>query len=301
MSDVAVPPTGFPAPDYRLPEASSVGRVRLQVSDLDRSLPFYEGLLGFTVLARSARHALLGPQDGSTTLIELHAAPGVRSASPVGRLGLYHFAILLPDRAALGRILARLGERGISPGMADHAVSEALYLEDPDGLGIEIYADRPREEWQRRGSELLMVTEPLDAESVLRSGGGKAWRGMPEGTVIGHVHLHVGDLERASTFYHTAVGLDKMVWSYRGALFLAAGGYHHHLGVNVWAGPRAIAPADDEARLLEWELLVPAVADLSAVASSLEQVGFDAKLEEGGALETRDPWGTGLRITAASR
>jgi catechol 2,3-dioxygenase len=275
--------------------------VRLQVSDLDRSLLFYEGLLGFRILARSARHALLGPHGESTELIELHAPPGVRSVPATGRLGLYHFAILLPDRAALGRILARLGERGASPGMADHAVSEALYLEDPDGLGIEIYADRPREEWQRRGRELLMVTEPLDVESVLRSGGGESWHGMPKGTTIGHIHLHVGDLERASAFYHMALGLDKMVWNYRGALFLAAGGYHHHLGVNVWAGPRAVAPPEDEARLLDWELLLPEESELAAVARSLEGGGFDVGVGKGNVLETRDPWGIGLRIAAAPR
>ncbi len=301
MNAEAAPTAGFPAPEYRLPDGSRVGRVRLQVSELDRSLHFYERLLGFRILARSARHALLGSHGESTELIELHAPSGVRSVPTTGRLGLYHFAILLPNRAALGRVLARLGERGISPGMADHAVSEALYLEDPDGLGIEIYADRPREEWQRRGREILMVTEPLDVESVLRSGGGESWHGMPQGTTIGHVHLHVGDLERASAFYHAALGLDKMVWNYRGALFLAAGGYHHHLGLNVWAGPRATAPAEDEARLLDWELLVPERAELDAVARSLEGAGFPVSVGKGDALETRDPWGTGLRVSAAAR
>ena len=294
-------PAGIPAPDYRLPDASRVGRVRLQVSDLDRSLRLYEGLLGFRVLARSARHALLAPRHGSTELVELHALPGVVSAPAIGRLGLYHFAILLPDRAALGRILARLGEKGVSPGMADHAVSEALYLTDPDGLGIEIYSDRPRNDWLRRGRELLMVTEPLDVESVLREGGGEPWDGMPEGTTIGHVHLHVGDLQRANDFYHAALGLDRMVWSYRGALFLAAGGYHHHLGLNTWAGARATAPAENEARLLDWELLLPEGEELSAVATSLEKAGFDVGIGKDGALETRDPWGTALRIRAREK
>jgi catechol 2,3-dioxygenase len=274
--------------------------VRLKVSDIERSLAFYEGLLRFRVLARSARHALLGASSGGEALIELHAPEGTRSAPTSGRLGLYHFAILLPDRASLGRILAHLGGRGISPGMADHAVSEALYLSDPDGLGIEIYADRPRDEWQRRGQELLMVTEPLDVESVLREGGGAPWNGMPAGTTIGHVHLHVGDLDSANTFYHTALGLDRMVWSYRGALFLAAGGYHHHLGINTWAGPSAIAPAEDEARLLDWELLIPGDEELSAIVRSFESAGQPVSATEDGALETRDPWGTGLRIRADS-
>lgn len=292
---------GITAPGYRLPGGAHVGRVRLQVGDIERSLAFYEGLLRFRVLTRSARYALLGPHGAGSELVELHARQGVRPASPSGRLGLYHFAILLPNRASLGRILARLGERGVSPGMADHAVSEALYLSDPDGLGVEIYADRPREEWVRRGRELLMVTEPLDVESVLREGGGSTWHGMPEGTAIGHIHLHVGDLDSAAAFYHAALGLDKMVWSYRGALFLSAGGYHHHLGVNVWAGPRATAPADDEARLLDWELLLPTHEEALEAARSLEAAGHTVHEEKDGVLGTRDPWGTGLRIRPVQR
>lgn len=294
-------PIGILAPGYRLPGGARIGRVRLQVSDLDRSLAFYDGLLGFRVFARSARHAVLGAQGGGAELVELHALPGLRPAPSSRRLGLYHFAVLLPDRASLGRLLARLGERGVSPGMADHAVSESLYLSDPDGLGIEIYADRPREEWVRRGRELLMVTEPLDVESVLREGGGTTWHGMPGGTTIGHMHLHVGDLEGAASFYHAALGLDKVVWSYRGALFLSAGGYHHHLGVNIWAGPHATAPADDEARLLDWELAMPTPEDVREAARSLEAAGHEVREGKGGAVETRDPWGTGLRIRASEK
>jgi catechol 2,3-dioxygenase len=292
---------GIRPPGYRLPDAAHVGRVRLQVADLERSLAYYEGLLRFRVLARSARHALLGPHGAGLDLIELHARPGTQPAPASGRLGLYHFAILLPDRAALGRILARLGERGVSPGMADHAVSESLYLSDPDGLGIEIYADRPREEWLRRGREIMMVTEPLDVESVLRQGAGMAWHGMPEGTSIGHMHLHVGDLDVASHFYHVGLGMDRVVWSYRGALFLSAGGYHHHLGVNVWAGPRATTPPEDEARLLDWELVLPTRQDALEAARSLEGAGHAVSEGMDGSLETRDPWGTGIRIRATAR
>jgi len=301
MTTGLTPAAGFPAPDYRLPDAAHVGRVRLLVSDLDRSLRFYEELLGFRVLERDSSHVVLAPHGDDGALVELHARPGIQRSPSAGRLGLYHFAILLPDRAALGRILARLLERGVSPGMADHAVSEALYLSDPDGLGVEIYADRPRDEWQRRGRELLMLTEPLDTESLLTAAGGEAWSGMPRGTTIGHVHLHVGDLDRAADFYHAALGLDKMVWSYRGALFLAAGGYHHHLGVNVWAGSSAVAPDENEARLLDWELLVPEAADLSRLAASVEGAGIAVQRGDGGELELRDPWGTGLRVTSQAR
>ncbi len=302
MTTDAPPTAGFPAPDYRLPDSTRVGRVRLHVSDIDRSLRFYEELLGFRVVDRSPTRAVIGPQDDDAELVELHAPSphGLEHAPSKGRLGLYHFAILLPDRGALGRMLARLVERGVSPGMADHAVSEALYLSDPDGLGVEIYSDRPRGDWQRRGRELLMLTEPLDVDSVIRAGGAEPWRGMPAGTAIGHVHLHVGDLDRAGDFYHAALGLDKMVWSYRGALFLAAGGYHHHLGVNVWAGASATAPAENEARLLDWELVVPGADDIAKLAESLAGGGFGARLVEHGVLETLDPWGTALRVVAAA-
>ena len=162
-----------------------------------------------------------------------------------GQLGLYHFAILLPDRAALGRFVAHLARIGERAGASDHLVSEALYLSDPDGLGIEVYADRPRATWRYDGQrQLAMDTRPLDLNSLVQAAGGEPWTGMPAGTVMGHVHLHVGDIERAAAFYHAALGLDKVVWSYPGALFLSAGGYHHHVGLNTWAGPGATRPRD---------------------------------------------------------
>ena len=160
---------------------------------------------------------------------------GVAPVPRRGRFGLYHFALLLPDRAALGRFAAHVLRLGLRPGMADHAVSEALYLSDPDGLGIEVYADRPRTSWTYRGDELVMTTEPLDIAGLITAGQGDEWRGAPEGTSMGHVHLHVGDLARAEAFYHRALGFDKKVWSYPGALFFSAGGYHHHLGTNIWS------------------------------------------------------------------
>src|SRR5690606_740815 len=146
------------------------------------------------------------------------------------RLGLYHFAILVPDRATLGRFVAHLAATGVRFGASDHLVSEALYLRDPDGLGIEVYVDRPRSEWATSRRKLEMATEPLDLARVASAGQGEAWGGQPAGTRIGHVHLRVADRERSATFYHHGLGLDKMVWSYPGALFLSAGGYHHHLG-----------------------------------------------------------------------
>ena len=214
--DAAHPiPYGIPAPGHRLPAATRPGAVRLQIADLDRSLTYYDEVLGLSVLQRDTGRAVLGVPDG-VALVELLERSGARGVPRRGRLGLYHFAILMPTRSALGAFLNHLRERGETFAASDHLVSEALYLHDPDGLGIEVYADRPRDAWRSVGGQLVMATEPLDAADVARSAEGVSWSGAPEGTRVGHVHLHVGDLDRAADFYHAALGLDKTVWSYPG-------------------------------------------------------------------------------------
>lgn len=293
--------SGTPPPEHRLPPETKVGRVRLQVADLSRSLEFYEELLGLRVVNRSggeggAAGAELGAGGAGPLLVELRERPGARPVPRHRRLGLYHFAILLPDRPALGRFLGHLGEHGVRPGASDHLVSEALYLHDPDGLGIEVYADRPRSEWRRRDGEIVMATEPLDRESLLATGGAVPWNGMPAGTTIGHVHLHVGRLDRAAGFYHEALGLDRTVWSYPGALFLSAGGYHHHLGLNTWAGDAPPA-GEGEARLLDWALRVPTADDATAAEQRLADAGHPVERREDG-FRVKDPWGTALRVRA---
>lgn len=285
-----IPPTG-----HRLPGATHLGQVRLQIADLERSLGYYQEILGFRVLERSAGRATLAAHGDDTPLIELHERPGAVPVPRQGRLGLFHFAILLPDREALGRFIAHLADAGVRAGASDHLVSEALYLHDPDGLGIEVYVDRPRATWGRDGRQLLMDTRPLDLQDLVRAAGGQPWTGMPAGTVIGHVHLHVGDIPAADAFFHQALGFDRTVWSYPGALFLSAGGYHHHLGVNTWAGPGAPRPKEDDARLLEWEIVVPHPEDAEAAARSLQAAGYEAGLDQG-ACTAADPWGTALRI-----
>ncbi len=305
---------GIAAPGFRLSAGTRPGRVRLQVSDLERSFRWYREVLGLALLDEGEGRAALGAPGGVEPLIELLERPGARPVPPRGHLGLFHLAILLPARHHLGRFAAHLVEREERVGASDHLVSEAFYLHDPDGLGIEVYADRPRSAWRARGREIIMATQPLDLDALLRSGEGGRWAGAPEGTVVGHLHLRVGGLDGAEAFYHRALGLDKVVWSYPGALFMSAGGYHHHLGVNRWAGPVPPA-AEDEARLLEWELVAPASdLDLDQLATSLEQAG--APVETGGPggngpgegglagepaaadphLLTRDPWGTALRV-----
>lgn len=288
------PAYGIAPPGYRLPAGIRLGPVRLQVSDLELSLEWYRRALGLRVL-ESSTGATLGGRDGAS-LVELRERRGAHPMPRRGRLGLYHFAILLPDRADLGRLVRHLGDIGERAGMSDHLVSEAIYLSDPDGLGIEICADRPRDRWRRDGRQLAMATEPLALDDLLRAAGAERWSGMPAGTVIGHVHLHVGDLDRAEAFYHGGLGLDKVMWGYPGALFLSAGGYHHHLGVNTWA--TGAEPArESDARLLEWELVLPGHAEVQAVIASLEASGAKVEGDVAGGV-VRDPWGTALRLSS---
>ena len=286
---------GVAAPGWRLPSRTRLGPVSLQVADLARSLEYYEMVLGLAPIDRTSASAVLGTADRTTPLVELTEKRGVRGTSTRGRLGLYHFAILLPDRPALGRFIAHLADLHHRFGASDHLVSEALYLRDPDGLGIEVYADRPRSTWRTINSELAMASDPLDLDDIVRSANGARWSGMPPGTTMGHVHLHVGDLDQAAAFFHSALGLDKMVWSYPGALFLAAGGYHHHLGLNTWAGPSAERPTDQDARLLEWRIVLPSPADAADAANALGRAGVDAVSDDSAWL-AMDPWGTRLRL-----
>jgi catechol 2,3-dioxygenase len=286
---------GVIAPRYRLPPATHIGAVRLQVADIARSLAYYEDVLGLSVLRRNGGSAALGPAGTDSPLIELRERPGARPHPKRGQLGLFHFAILLPDRASLGRLVRHLSDIGAHPGMSDHLVSEAIYLSDPDGLGIEVYADRPRAEWRYEKRELQMATMPLNVKDLVAAGGTERWTGMPNGTRIGHVHLHVGDLEKAAAFYHEVLGFDKVTWSYPGALFLSAGGYHHHLGTNTWA-TGATAPAEDDAKLVEWELVMPDAASVSAAGTSIEAAGGRIERSPDGTILARDPWGTAVRL-----
>ena len=288
------------APDgHRLPAETHPGPVRLRVADLDRSLEYYRTVLGLRPIAREDGPATLAAHGEGRPLVVLEERSGAAAVPRHGRLGLYHFALLLPTRSDLGRFLRHLSEIGERPGASDHLVSEALYLRDPDGLGIEVYADRPRSTWETDGRELRMATDPLDTADVLRAAGDGVWTGMPAGATMGHVHLHVGDLDRAAAFYHRALGLDKVVWSYPGALFVSAGGYHHHLGLNTWVAG-APPTGDADAGLVEWTLELPGSEEVDATARSLEAAGHPVERASHAAFVTRDPWGTQLRVRAAT-
>jgi catechol 2,3-dioxygenase len=246
-----------------LPSDAHIGQVDLTVRDLNRSLAFYRDVLGF----EQASGGLAPP--GGRVLIALHER-GDAVPRPRRCAGLYHFAILVPSRAALGQSLRRLHERHWPiTGAADHLVSEAVYLDDPDGLGIEIYRDRPRNSWQRMmDGQVAMASDPLDRRAVMdEPGAERPWAGLDAGTTMGHVHLHVPSLERAEALYCDRIGFTPTLRGYPGALFVAAGGYHHHLGLNTWAGAGAPPPPENAVGLrsftIESASLQPAdIADL---------------------------------------
>ena len=294
---------GEPPAGARLPDGLTLGCVVLRVASLARSVAYYEQVLGMGVVRREAAsgaapaRAELAPQGSDRVLVELREHDGARPVPRRGRTGLFHFAILLPDRASLGRFVAHLGEIGVQAGAGDHLVSEAFYLSDPDGLGIEVYADRPRSMWRRVGRELMMATDPVDVAGLVAAAGSERWRGMPSATVMGHLHLHVGDIAQGARFYGETIGFDKMAWSYPGALFFGANGYHHHLGTNVWAGRGATPAPADEAQLLEWTIELPSDGEVTTLAARLEGAGSSVERDATGeGFRVRDPWGTAVRI-----
>ena len=233
-----------------------IGAVHLAVSDVARSADFYEGVLGLPPISREPDKALLGGDPGRPALVLVALAHP--TAVPVHSTGLFHVAWLHPSRAALAATIRRVAAaRWPITGASDHGVSEALYLSDPDALGIEIYVDRPRERWQQGpdGQDLDIVTLPLDLDDLLASSNGEAAPAREGGMAVGHVHLKVADVARASAFYRDALGFDEKA-RLPGAAFLAADGYHHHVGLNSWQSEGAGTPPDSAPGLrgVEFEL-----------------------------------------------
>ena len=271
-----------------LPESAGVGAAGLIVSDLQRSLDFYAGVTGLDVLSQAAASAQLGVAGDQMVLLELEQRPGVAPLKGK-RLGLYHTALRLPSRADLASFAEHLRRRGIRAGSSNHLVSEAFYLVDPDGLEIEVYADRDRSEWPWRGSELDGAVLPLNLRDLLATPHSH-WTGVPSGTTMGHIHLHVGDLEKADRLYRAGLGMNLRTRSIPGALFLAVGDYHHHVGLNTWAGQ--VPPAMNSDARLEWWSLKVSEEKISSLQERLLQAGW--RLRPGDSFV--DPWGIALRF-----
>ena len=278
--------------------ATTVGAVHLTVADLARSIEYYELAVGLAVIGRDGPVARLGAEG--TELLVLHEEPG---AEPVrGHTGLFHFALLLPERAALARWLVHAAQSRIPlSGMSDHLVSEAIYLRDPDWHGIEIYRDRPRDEWPRVDGKVQMDTIPLDTDDLLAAlpdEGADGFGGLPGGTTMGHVHLHVADIGDSERFYGDVLGFDVMVRYGSEATFLAAGGYHHHIGANVWAGRGAGPPPPGSAALRHATIALPDAGERDRVAACVADAGQEPEPIEGGDVLVHDPGGTALVLTA---
>lgn len=278
-----------------LPPEIEIGPVHLTVADLERSLAFYAGVLGMRPIEKGAAHASLG--TAGRTLLHLTEVPGARHVT--GRTGLYHFALLYPSREELGNVLQNLVDNHIPlSGGADHLVSEAIYLNDPDGSGIELYRDRPRHEWLMENGRPKMDTLPLHFEGILAGASQNAAAGyeMPQDTLMGHLHLHVADLAAALAFYEEIVGFDLM-GRYGGvAAFLSAGGYHHHLGLNTWAGVGAPPPPPRATGLRAYEILLPDNDSLAALTGRLRSSETPHEIVEQ-ALIAADPSANQVRFS----
>jgi catechol 2,3-dioxygenase len=280
---------------------TSMGAVRLNVSDIARSRNYYERAIGLSASEREDGGLRLSARDGSP-LVELHGNPSAPPLDPRAP-GLFHLAILVPSRRDLAFALARIAEaRAGLDGASDHLVSEALYLSDPDGNGIEIYRDRPREEWPHRDGSLEMATLPLDLDSVLTelSGAAELQTKAPAGTRMGHVHLQVSDLAEAERFYNGVLGFDVTVRGYPGALFVSAGGYHHHLGLNTWHSAGSPPGAPEAIGLRSFEIALPTGAELERVLDRARAHGVEVETGSDD-LYVLDPFGNRVVLRAAQR
>jgi catechol 2,3-dioxygenase len=281
-----------------LPSATHIGSVHLTVADLEAQRSFYERALGLRELERDGSTVRLGP-DGGPVILELTGHPDA-PRRPHGTTGLYHLAVLVPGRADLGQALRRVIESGWRfTGASDHLVSEALYLNDPEGNGIEIYRDRPREEWARSDEGVIqMATLPLDLDGVLGEieAAEPVPALMPAGTHIGHVHLQVANLRDAETFYSGALGFEVMVRTYPGALFVSAGGYHHHIGLNTWESAGGSPPPEGSTGLRSFELVLPTADDANLFADRAREAGAQVETRDGTAI-LLDPWQDAVLLT----
>lgn len=268
-------------------------KIDLKVTNLQTSLRFYQDILGFQVLHQS-KHEVSLSADGNQTLVQLHAPEGLQKKE-LRRTGLYHFAILLPTRNDLAKIIRHFIKVNYPlQGASDHDVSEALYLADPDGNGIEIYADRPKTSWDWRGEEVVMGTNALDVQSIMSEWDGNEWKGMPNETIMGHIHLHVNNIEEAKTFYCEGLGFEVVTHYGNQALFISTGKYHHHIGLNIWNGTMAVAPSANSVGMAFYTLVFPK-NKLEQAVERLQAMNIEVE-RQADSYMVSDPAGNNIKL-----
>jgi catechol 2,3-dioxygenase len=282
---------------FHQPPVTFVSQVNIKVQSLERSLTFYQEVIGFKVYEKTDKSAKL-TADGKTVLLSLEQPSDV--VPKRGRTtGLYHFALLLPDRVDLAKILKHFLQTGYPlQGASDHIVSEALYLADPDGNGIEIYTDRPASKWEWNDQHVVMATEALDAENLLAEGMEQNWNGLPAGTVMGHIHLHVAELVKTEEFYTKGLGFEVVSRYGPQALFISSGKYHHHIGLNTWNGVGAPTPPANSVGLDSFSLVLPDETSLKETVARLKEIGAQVSEENGMSIAV-DPSGNRIELETA--
>jgi len=280
---------------FALTRPAHVDRAHLVVDDLRAVSDFYQNVVGLSVLEKAASGEVLGV--AGLPLLSLTTERGITRA-PRTAAGLFHTAFLVPDRAALALWLAHAAEAGVRlDGASDHLVSEALYLSDPEGNGIEIYRDRRPDEWTYHpDGTVAMATERLNLQALVASAPQTQWGGMPDGTALGHIHLQVGDLPQADAFYRDVLGL-KIMARYPGASFFATGDYHHHIAANIWNSRGALKRQDKMTGLSDYKVHFndTGALDRALAAADAQEIPV-TKSTEGFSL--LDPWGIGLTLSA---
>jgi len=279
--------------NFHQPPHTYVEKVDIKVSNLDRSIQFYEQVIGLKVLEKNGRVVHL-TANGKDSLLTLHQPENVTLNT--GRTtGLYHFALLLPTRTDLANVIHHFAINGIRFGSSDHLVSEALYLSDPDGNGIEIYRDRDPSEWTWNDEEVKMAVDPLNLQELLSLHDQQPFTGLPAGTIMGHIHLHVSELNQTETFYTKGLGFEVVCRFGTQALFISTGKYHHHIGLNTWNGLGAPQPPEFSVGLLTFKVMYPTEEARNHAIHSLKELGATV-VDKGSYVLTKDPSGNAIEI-----
>lgn len=283
----------------KIPDNTKIQSIELRVKDLNSSLQFYSDLIGFKVIRRNNINALLSADGKDPYLIKL-TEDKTALVRIKGTTGLYHIAFLFPDRKELAKVFLRLFRKKVKfQGFSDHLVSEAIYLADPDGNGIELYTDKPRDTWIWRNGEVLMDSLPLDLSLITGDyNDNEEWRGIHPDTFIGHIHLNVSDLRKAEEFYNDLLGMNISNYSYPGAMFFSAGGYHHHIAVNTWINNKKLSANDKSLGLISFSVKLNSDDYLNYLKEKISGTEYNIIAENENELMVKNSDGALINIIA---